>query len=442
MHVRDRVELARRAAPVTATVAWVASAFAPVAGVHGTWLVPALALALATAAFAPPDELPAAVIPERPAPWTVASLSLALALVAALRATVRADEYDLAALVVGLLCFEAVVASLVAWLGWRLDGAVAPRLARSRGGMRHAALVAIALGALGAGAALWRFPGRAEPSLLRSRRTAGGDSRTLLGVFETLGGACPPRCDQRPRAAQRRGPDPSATEVTDDLAPGLSLSRRRTGPMTTRIQLTVTPPGHAPHLALDRTLYAGQRASFSRDPSGGLLIVTLAQHPTVFVRLPEGDLLSAKEGEALRDAGVHAPVAYVLTSLMGVALAAWFLRRARDARREADGAPSWRDATVEDDGMVHFATELPPAALPEGAAALTGPVVVTRVTTPAGAAYRSDGVVTIGGIVRGTRGEVLERLAARAAAWEHGAFACVLVTHAPLAGAWLLGETW
>ncbi len=31
---------------------------------------------------------------------------------------------------------------------------------------------------------------------------------------------------------------------------------------------------------------------------------------------------------------------------------------------------------------------------------------------------------------------------ARAAAWEHGALACVLVTHAPLAGAWLLGETW
>jgi hypothetical protein len=428
----DLVDRNARALRLTAPLAaalWIASEFTLVLGVSPVWAVPFVALALAAVG--------------RTTPWRAVALTPALALTCGLRVSMGLNPMDLVGVFVVLLCAELPVALLSVWVGDRIDAAVERRRAHAAEppgrAMGVATIVGVALAGLCLAVTLSRFPERVEVPLGARLR---GSNDVVVGVFQPLGSRCPTRCDQLPSGTRGDAESLLAPQVTNELVPGASLTRDRVGAMTTRARLMVTPPGHAPRSVFDRPLAPGQALHVTRDAAGRFLSIDYAQHPRLTVRLSNGETFTEYDRSAARVTPYHAPVAYVLTALAGIALAAWLLVVARRERSKTIDTSAWRDATVEDDGMVHFETELPPAPLPVGASPALGRVVVTRVTAPVGAGYRSDGVVVIHEMFRGTRDALVAELVGRAATLERSGFVCVVVSLAPLAGAWAFGDAW
>lgn len=429
-----RVDLVRRVARVAAVALWVLSAFSPVVGVPATWLVPLLALAVA--ALAIPTQTP---LTTRPEAWTAAALSVSLAVVSGIRAETSGELAAplLAAMII--LCVEMMVVLVPLWVGQRVDDALGPRLANGRGRMRLVAIAAIACGVVGVGVTLARFPGRVEASRLHAPRVS---QPSQIGVYQPFGARCPPRCDQGPDGRPRNANLAMQNARTDEIVEGATLLRERVGAMNTRVRLLFAPTGHAPRYVFDRTIPGGQEIHIGRDAAGAHLTLDYGQHPRTIVRLEDGAVFTQNQRNRERETPFHAPVSYVLGALAGLAAALWFLSRAARDRRALGRRSEWRRATIESDGMVHFDSELPPAPLPQGVESTPGDAVVMRVTAPLGTGYRSDGVVTIHEMFVGSSELLARHLTARATAWEHGAFACVLATLAPLLGVWLFGDAW
>lgn len=428
----DLVDRNARALRLTAPLAaalWIASAFTPAAGVSSVWAVPLVALSLAAVG--------------RVTPWRVVALAPALALACGFRVAMSLSAVNREGVLVALLCAELPVALLGVWVGDRIDAAVERDRAHATEppgrAMGVATLVAVALAGVGLAVTLSRFPDRGEVPV---RARLGVSSDVAVGVFQPLGSRCPTRCDEFPPGVRGDAERLLAPQVTSELLPGVSLTRERVGAMTTRARLMVTPSGHAPRYVFDRPLAPGQALRLTRDAAGRHLSIDYAQHPRLTVRLSDGETFTEYQRSDARETAFHAPVAYVLTALAGLAMGLWLLAAARRARAKTIDTSAWRDATVEDDGMVHFETELPPAPLPEGASPAQGRVVVTRVTAPVGAGYRSDGVVVIHEMFRGTRDALAAELVGRAASLERSGFMCVVVSVAPLAGAWGFGDAW
>ncbi len=429
-----RVDLARRVARFAAVAFWILSAFSPTVGVPATWLVPLLTLAVAAVGI--PTSAPATTRPEA---WTAAALSVSLAVVSGIRAETSGELADPVLAAVLVFCVETMVVLVPLWAGQRIDDALGPRLASGRGRMRPVAIAAMACGAVWIGVTLSRFPGRVEASRLRAPRTS---QPSLVGVYQPLGARCPPRCDRDAQGRIRNAADLAQNGRADELIAGATLLRERVGGMNTRVRLLLSPTGHAPRYVFDRVVPGGQEIRVGRDPAGAHLTLDFGQHPRTLVRLDDGAVFTQNQPNNERETPFHAPIPYVLGALAGFAAALWFLSRASLDRRALGQKSEWRRATIESDGMVHFDSELPPAPLPEGVAPTPGDVVVMRVTAPLGTGYRSDGVVTIHEMFLGSIEQLGMHLTARATAWEHGAFACVLATQAPLIGVCLFGETW
>ncbi len=429
-----RVDLARHLARFAAVAFWILSAFSPAAGVPATWLVPLLALAVA--ALAIPTRTPLA---SRPEAWTAAVLSVSLAVVSGIRAESSGELSDPVLAAVIVLCVETMVVLVPLWVGQRIDDALGPRLANGRGRMRVVSIAAIACGVVWVGVTLSRFPDRVEATRLRAPRAS---QPSQIGVYQPFGARCPPRCDQGPDGRPRNANMAMQNARTDEIVEGATLQRERVGAMNTRVRLLYAPRGHAPRYVFDRVIPGGQEIRVGRDPSGAHLTLDYGQHPRTLVRLDDGAVFTQNQPKNEHETPFHAPVAYVLGALAGLGAALWFLSRAAIDRRALGQRSEWRRATIESDGMVHFNSELPPAPLPEGVDPTPSDAVVMRVTAPLGTGYRSDGVVTIHEMFLGSTEQLGMHLAARATAWEHGAFACVLATQAPLIGVCLFGETW
>ncbi len=212
--------------------------------------------------------------------------------------------------------------------------------------------------------------------------------------------------------------------------------------MNTRARILVTPEGSAPRYVFDHVLPPGQALRVAIDPPRQHLELDLGQHPRTTIRLADGVVYTEAARPDIRLTVFHAPTAYVLGALSGVALAAWLLRLARRSRRSIDDQSSWRDATVGEDRMIQFEKDLPPTRVPEWFSGYTRHVVVTSFAAPVGVGYRSDGVVTIHSMFAGSRADLITHLTVRATSLEHAAFASVALTIAPLVGAWAFGEAW